>query len=362
VLRKPLPLLSPSPLCGEGEIGGEAKTGNTSMEYLIFGSAVIIILVLLLILMQKQLTSLREQVRKSLENTDQILAQRFESTSKTVSEVQTNLARLEESNKRIYEVGRDISSLQEILRAPKIRGGIGEFLLGDLLSQILPSKHFSLPHTFKSGERVDAVIHLGKRLVPVDSKFPLENFRKLLDADSDRDRKVYRRRFVSDVKSHIDAIARKYILPDEETFAFALMYIPAENVYYETIIKEQDAEDGKSIANYSMQKRVIPVSPNTFYLYLQTIILGLRGLEIEENTQQIISALGRLRVDFDRFYRDFGLIRTHLRNANVCFEYADKKLQRFKDKFKQVESTPSEEKDQATSTVEEMEETKGSTE
>lgn len=332
------------------------------MEYLIFGSAVIIILVLLLILMQKQLISLREQVRKSLENTDQILTQRFESTSKAVSEVQTNLARLEESNKRIYEVGKDISSLQEILQAPKIRGGIGEFLLGDLLSQILPSKHFSLPHTFKSGERVDAVIHLGKRLVPVDSKFPLENFRKLLETDSDRDRRVYRRRFASDVKSHIDAIAGKYILPDEETFPFALMYIPAENVYYETIIKEQDADDGKSIANYAMQKRVIPVSPNTFYLYLQTIILGLKGLEVEKNAQEIISTLGRLRVDFDRFGRDFGLIRTHLRNATVCYDSADRKLQRFEDKLKQVESTPSESKLQKTTNAEEIEEMKGSTE
>jgi len=332
------------------------------MEYLIFGSAVIIILVLLLMLMQRQLASLREQVRKSLENTGQILSQRFETTSKTVSEVQTNLARLEESNKKIYEVGKDISSLQEILKAPKIRGGIGEFLLGDLLSQILPSKHFSLPHTFKSGERVDAVIHLGKRLVPVDSKFPLENFRKLLEADSDRDKKVYRRRFISDVKLHIDAIAKKYILPDEETYPFALMYIPAENVYYETIIKEQDAEDGKSIANYSMQKRVIPVSPNTFYLYLQTIILGLKGLEVEKNAEEILSALGRLRVDFDRFGRDFGLIRTHLRNATVCYESADRKLQRFEDKLKQVESTPSEGELQGTDTPEEIKETKGSTE
>jgi DNA recombination protein RmuC len=316
------------------------------VEYLIFGSAVIIILVLLLILMQKQLAGLREQIRKSLENTDQIVSQRLETTSRAVSDVQTNLARLEESNKRIFEVGKDISSLQEILRAPKIRGGLGEFLLSDLLSQILPSKHFSLPYAFKSGERVDAVIHLAERMVPVDSKFPLENFRKLLETDSDKDRKVYRRRFVSDVKSHINAIAEKYIVPDEGTLPFALMYIPAENVYYETIVKDQDAEDGKSIADYSMQKRVIPVSPNTFYLYLQTIILGLRGLEIEKNAQEIISALGRLKVDFERFNRDFRLVRTHLRNASVCCDSADRKRQRFEDRLTEIASAQSEKKDQ----------------
>jgi len=320
---------------------GEVKTGDIPMEYLIFGSAIIIILILLLILMQKQVSSLREQVRRSLENTDQILSQRFETTSRAVNQLQINLARLEESNKKIYEVGKDISSLQEILQAPKVRGGLGEFLLGDLLGQILPSKHFSLPYTFKSGERVDAVIHLGKKLVPVDSKFPLENFRKLLEADSDRDRRTYRRKFFSDVKTHIDAIARKYILPDEGTFPFALMYIPAENVYYETIIKEEDREDGRSVASYAMGKRVIPVSPNTFYLYLQTILLGLKGLEIEKNAERIFSALGRLRMDFDKFSRDFELIRTHLRNASVCYDSADRKLKRFQEKLTQVESLPS---------------------
>jgi DNA recombination protein RmuC len=285
------------------------------MEYLIFGSAVVIILVLLLILMQKQISGLREQVRKSLENTDQTLAQRLDSTSKAVNDVQVNLARLEESNRRIYELGKDISGLQEILRAPKIRGGIGEFLLGDLLEQILPQQHFDLQHAFKSGEKVDAVIRLGDGLVPVDSKFPLDNFRRLLEAESDQEKKLYRRKFIADVKSHIDAIAGKYILPDEGTFSFALMYVPAENVYYETIIKEQGAEDGKSIAGYAMQKRVIPVSPNTLYLYLQTVILGLRGMQVEKNALEIISALSRLKVDFDRFTRDFQLTGTHLRRG-----------------------------------------------
>jgi DNA recombination protein RmuC len=327
------------------------------MELLIFGSAVIIILVLLLILLQKQMAGLREQLRKSQENTDQILSQRFETTSKAVSDVQINLARLEESNKRIFEVGKDISSLQEILRAPKLRGGIGEFFLGDLLSQILPSKHYEIPYSFRTGERVDAVIHLGKRLVPVDAKFPLENFRKILEAHTDADKKVYRRKFISDVKLHIDAISRKYILPDEGTFGFALMYIPAENVYYETIIKDQDSDDGKSLTSYAMQKKVIPVSPNTFYAYLQTIILGLKGLEIEKNAQEIISALDRLRIDFTRFSRDFELVRTHLRNAQNCYDSADRKLQKFESKLSLIETTPQQSEPQAVSIKEENTET-----
>jgi DNA recombination protein RmuC len=312
------------------------------MEFLIFGSAVIIILLLLFILIQKQVSGLRDQVRQSMENTDQILSQRLDNASRAVSEVQTNLARLEESNKRIYEVGKDISSLQELLKAPKIRGGIGEFLLSDLLSQILPSRHFSLPYSFKSGVRVDAVIQLGKKLVPVDSKFPLENFRRLVEADSDQEKKALRRKFLSDVRMHIDAIAAKYILPDEGTLPFALMYVPAENVYYETIIRGQDSDEGKDLGSYAMQKKVIPVSPNTFYLYLQTIIMGLKGLEIDRNTEEVISALGRLRVDFDRFAGDFDLTGTHLRHAGNSYDSAERKLQGFAEKLGQVASAPSE--------------------
>jgi len=310
------------------------------MEYLIFGSAVIIILILLFILMQKQLTNLREQLRRSLENTDQILSQRIEITSKVMSDVQKDLVRLEESNKRIYEVGKDISSLQDILRAPKLRGTIGEFLLSDLLSQILPDRHFSLSYQFKSGERVDAIIRLGKRLVPVDSKFPLDNFRKLLEAKSDQDKRFYQKRFQRDVKGHIDSIARKYILPDEGTYDFALMYIPAENVYYEIMVKKDIWSEEKSIVDYSMDKKVIPVSPNTFYAYLQTILFGLKGLEIERGAQEIISALGSLRGDFSRFQNDFRLIGKHLHDATRCYDSADRKFHWFGDKLEQLEIPP----------------------
>jgi DNA recombination protein RmuC len=311
------------------------------MEYLIFGSAVIIILILLFILMQKQLTNLREQLRKSLENTDQILSQRIENTSQVMSDVQKDLVRLEESNKRIYEVGKDISSLQEILRAPKLRGTVGEFFLSDLLAQILPDRHFSLSYQFKSGERVDAVIRLGKRLVPVDSKFPLDNFRKLIEAKSDQDKKFFKKRLERDVKGHIDSIARKYILPDEGTYNFALMYIPAENVYYEILVKEDATTEEKNIVDYSMEKRVIPVSPNTFYTYLQTIIFGLKGLEIDKRAQEIISTLTRLRGDFSRFKDDFRLIGTHLHNATRCYDSAERRLEFFKDKLEHVESASS---------------------
>jgi DNA recombination protein RmuC len=232
-------------------------------------------------------------------------------------------------------VGKDIAQLQEILRAPKVRGTLGELFLGDLLSQILPPKHYALQHPFRSGEIVDAIVRLG-RLVPVDAKFPLENFKRLIQTQNPQEKTMARRRFVQDVKKHIDAIASKYILPDEGTFDFALMYIPAENVYYETIIKEEGMADEGSIMTYAFSKRVVPVSPNSFYAYLHTISLGLRGLEIEENARLIIDQLARLRGDFGRFKDDFSLLGKHLSNSRAKYEDAERRLERFGDKLIQT--------------------------
>lgn len=321
------------------------------MEYLILiALAVVIILLLILFLkprpesnalnlLQQQIENLREQVRKSLDDANLLINQRLEFTTKAVTEVQANLAKIEESNKRIYEVGKDIASLQEILRAPKLRGGLGELFLGDLLSQILPSDHFDLQHKFKSGEKVDAVVKLGDGLVPVDAKFPLENFQKIIKAETEEDKKYFQKQFTSDVKKHIDSIALKYILPDEKTYEFALMYIPAENIYYETIIKDEQSGEGKSISSYALDKKVIPVSPNTFYIYLKTILLGLRGMKIEEKALDIIRSLQRLRGDFSKFQEDFSKLGTHLSHASSCYDSAEKRLERFGDKLSQVEDS-----------------------
>ncbi len=284
-----------------------------------------------ILLMQQQIEALRNRVGESLDGSSQRI-------NRAVGDVQIRLVQLEESNKRIYEIGKDISSLQEILRAPKMRGGLGELFLGDLLAQILPTDHFTLQHTFKSGERVDAVIHLGHGLVSVDAKFPLENFRKLLSVKEENEKKTFRKLFVTDVKRHIDAIAQKYILPDEKTFEFALMYIPAENVYYETIIKDAPQNENKSISDYAISKRVIPVSPNSFYAYLQSILLGLKGLKIERGALEIIRNLTRLRDDFSKFSKEFETLGTHLNNAKARYESAERCLDKFDSKLTQVES------------------------
>ena len=263
---------------------------------------------------------------KALTDSSQTFSSRLESTATAVKSVEGYIGKLEESNKRIFDIGKDISGLQELLKSPKLRGGLGELMLERLLAQILPSSYFTLQYTFSGGERVDAVIHIGDRFVCVDSKFPLESFRKMYAADDERTRKSELREFYKSVRKHIDDIARKYIRVDEGSFGFAFMYIPAENVYYETIAKDNELADDKSIQAYAMERHVIPVSPNSFYAYLYTVSLGLKGLEIEKNAEEVIGRLRGLSAQLGRFQEEFGVLGTHIRNAQGKYESADKQL------------------------------------
>jgi DNA recombination protein RmuC len=283
--------------------------------------------------MTGQMNAQMGAITQQLSQTTGQIGQRLDNAARVVGEVRQNLGELSKAAERIFEVGKDISSLQEILRAPKLRGTLGELFLGDLLSQILPPNHFTLQYAFREGEVVDAVIHLGQGLVPIDAKFPLENFRRMIEGQGDEEKKANRRKFVTDLKRHIDLIASKYILPDEGTFDFALMYIPAENVYYETMIRDETLGDEKSLANYALSRRVIPVSPSSFYAYLQAIVLGLKGLRIEKSAREIIQHLGRLQGDFTRFREDFEVLGKHLNNIRSRYEEASKRLDRFGEKL-----------------------------
>ena len=276
------------------------------------------------------------QVTDQLQKSTGDVNTRLDNAAKVVSEVSKGLGGLSEATKKVFEVGKDIASLQEILRSPKLRGGLGELFLGELLAQILPPAHFSLQHRFKSGEAVDAVIRLGHNLVPVDAKFPLENFKRVIVVSSEEEQRAAKRKFIADVKKHIDAIAGKYILPDEGTFDFALMYIPAENVYYELIIRDEAVDTDKGLLNYAFAKRVIPVSPNSFYAYLQTILLGLKGMHIEARAQEILTSLARLSGDFRKFQEEFELVGKHLTNTKSRYDEADKKLAKFDDKLQSL--------------------------
>ena len=312
----------------------------------------IVIIILLVILVVFFLWDRLRAGQRWKEQSDIIsktVGERIADTTKVFGEVKESLGELTHRTKEIQEVGKNISGLQEILRAPKLRGGFGELLLERLLADILPRNNYSLQYRFRSGETVDAVIRIGGNLVPIDSKFPLEDFERITTAESEQEQVALRRQFTRTIKKHIDDVT-KYILPDENTFDFALMYIPAENVYYETILRGQPEES--EIYSYTLQKRVIPVSPNSFYAYLQVIILGLKGLHIEKTACDILGHLGRLQGDLQDFQEDYSTLGGHIRHAATKYEEAATKLTRLGDKLQLAGETPVEklpEKDNETS-------------
>ncbi|MBL7151859.1 MAG: DNA recombination protein RmuC, partial [Candidatus Omnitrophica bacterium] len=285
-----------------------------------------VVVITLVLKISAQVNERLNQMSQSVQEANRAIIQGLGDSSSIFGNVKEQLGKLEKTNERIYEVGKDISGLQELLRAPKFRGQMGETLLENLLSQVLPKDHYQMQYRFRSSEAVDAVIRLGERLVSIDAKFSLENFQKLLDASQEEEKNAHRRKFIQDVKNRINEIALKYILPSENTYDFALMYIPAENVYYEIIIKED-------LLSYCIGKKVIPVSPNTFYAYLQVICLGLKGLKVEENAKQILKNLSTLQIEINKFKDDFDKLGGHLNNAKSKYDDSQKRLDRFSDRL-----------------------------
>ncbi len=294
--------------------------------FLVLGVFIIVITLKI----SSQVNERLNQMAQALQEANKIIGQNLGSTTAIFGNVQESLGQIKESNERIYEISKDISSLQELLRAPKFRGELGETLLENLLSQVLPRENYSMQYRFKTADAVDAVIKLGERLVPIDAKFSLENFQKVLEFPDEQSKNLYRKKFIQDVKNRVDEIASKYILPHENTYDFAFMYIPAENVYYEIIIKAD-------LLTYFSSKKVIPVSPNTFYAYLQIICLGLRGLKIEENAKVILKNLSSLTVEIGKFKEEFDVLGTHISNAKSKYDDSQKKLDKFSDRLSGIQ-------------------------
>ena len=278
--------------------------------------------------LQSQLQALDARLTAGVSGVQQSLASSLTGTGETMRNVDHQLGKLSESTQRMLEVGRDISGLQEMLRAPKARGQFGELLLERLLADVLPIDSFVLQHRFRNGTIVDAAVHLGGGLVPIDAKFPDAAFRRIIDADSDAARTLARREFGRDVRGHIDAVS-KYILPDEGTFGFALMYIPAENVYYEAMIRDEAGD----LQAYAQGKRVIPCSPNTMFAYLQALVLGLKGLQVEDRAREIVAHLERLNDDFARFRREFETLGAHIAHAKTKYDDVDRGATKFGDRL-----------------------------
>jgi DNA recombination protein RmuC len=278
----------------------------------------------------RRLLAIDEKLDRRLADLDTKVDRRLESASKQSVAIHEKLAKVDEATTQVLEQAKAFGRLEQALRPPKARGGFGEILLGNLLGDRLPRGSYELQYGFATGERVDAIIRVD-RLVPIDAKFPLDNFERLAAAESDDERALYEKAFARDLRGHVDAIATKYIRPDEGTYDFALMYLPAESVYYELVCGKTGA-----LLQYAHEKRVFPVSPTTFTAQLQVIALGLKGLQIEQHAHEVMAYVAQLGNDFDRFKADFDVVGKHLGNAQSKYAEAEKRLDRFESKLERA--------------------------
>ena len=278
----------------------------------------------------RRLEAVVETMDRRLCELDAKVDRRLESATQTTNKIHERLGRVDEATSQMLDRAKDLARLEQALRPPKARGGFGELLLENLLRDRLPPSAYSVQHTFATGDRVDAVVRAGQ-LIPVDSKFPLDNYNRAVEADSDDQRQLHDRAFGRDVRNHIDAIAAKYIRPSEGTYDFAFMYVPVEAVYYELACGKTGA-----LLQYAHEKRVFPVSPTTFVAYLQVIVLGLRGMQIEQHAHEVMGYVADLQQDFGKFAEDFDLIGTHLGRAQSKFADAGKRLDKLEVKLDQA--------------------------
>jgi DNA recombination protein RmuC len=292
-----------------------------------------------------QINHLMQSVTQQLGQVRQDLQAGVASSGKLASDAQISMAQqLQASSEAIrkisgqlgevQQVGRDLmqtsQTLQTVLGGAKTRGTLGEMALDRILADALPHNAYETQFRFAStGAIVDAIVRSGDRVLSIDSKFPLDAYRKLVDAPADA-----RREFGQAVRKHADSIAEKYILPDEHTFDFALMFVPSEGVYYELLMTE-DPKYGK-LDEYCRTKRVFPVSPNTFYACLSAVALSLQGQKIEENARHLFASLAGLNKQFESFAEVYDKLGTHLRHAQMSYEDADSRLARARNSLEQM--------------------------
>lgn len=240
-------------------------------------------------------------VSKLLSTNSKQLNDRLDTAARVIGDLKQNLGEMS-------EVGKGIRSLQEFLQSPKLRGNIGEQVLTDMIGQTFPKNSFHLQYQFRSGVKVDAVLKTDAGLLCVDSKFPMENFTRMHKGETEAIRNTAKRDFLSDVKKHVSDISKKYILPEEGTMDFALMYVPSESVYYE-IANMNDLMD------YARRLRVYPVSPNTLYAHLQVLLLSFQGKELEQKSRHVFQLLRGIQKDYGKVEENLGVLSKHLNNA-----------------------------------------------
>lgn len=286
--------------------------------------------------LKDQRVSLEEQMKNQRETLNQqtkFISERLEKSSDVIREVQKQLG-------GIQEFGTDMKDLSNILKSPKLRGGLGEQFLYEILENFLPKDLFKTQYKFKDGSVCDAVVFTDKGIIPVDSKFPMENFKAMITAETQAERDKFKKTFVSDVKKRIDEISGKYILPEEKTTDQAIMYVPSENVYYELIVNTPEIED------YSKSKNVILASPNTLSYFLKVLLVAYQQHELQKHTGEILKALAGIKVEAGKFNDDLNVLERHISNSYKSMDGVKSRFARLYgriDKAQAIEKTGKEE-------------------
>ncbi|MBI4049907.1 MAG: DNA recombination protein RmuC [Candidatus Doudnabacteria bacterium] len=243
----------------------------------------------------------RKEIQESIAGSNKEINARLTEAARLFSDVQHKVGQM-------TELGRSMQAVQELLKGPKTRGIFGEDALESLLKQVLPAHNYQMQYRFQSGEAVDCVVKLKEGLVCIDSKFPLENFRAMMKSETDEDRENFRRAFVRDVKKHVETITKKYILTNEGTLDFALMYVPMESVFQEIV------NDGE-LMDYARSRKVHITSPNSFYHYITIIHTALKGAQMNELARQVLNIIAALKQDSEKFATNLGVLNKHVTNA-----------------------------------------------
>lgn len=254
------------------------------------------------------------------------MASELKNSRETLGQVQQQLGAVQQAGQQMSQATQ---TLQNILGGAKSRGSLGEVTLERLLEDALPRERYQRQFRFSSGEAADAVVFLRDKLLPIDSKFPLDAFRRIGEqtaAQAPAQIEEARRAFATAVKGHTDSIAKKYIVPNEGTLGIALMFVPSESVYYE-LLMTADAK-GQPLDEYCREQNVIPVSPNTLYAHLQVILMGLQGMQIEENAKRLLASLSGMQKQMENFADVFEKLGSHLKNAQQSYSEADKRFER----------------------------------
>lgn len=278
-------------------------------------------------LVMQQLNHMNQVLDSKLSESSKTIQNQFAQSARIISSVTEKLTRLDETNKQVVGFADQLKSLQDVLKNPKQRGVLGEYYLETVLKNVLPPGSYKMQYSFKDNTAVDAVIFVNKQIIPIDSKFSLENYNRILESKDANERKRYEAAFVADLKNRIDETA-KYVKPEEKTMDFAFMFIPSEAVFYDLLINKVGAitEETSNLIYYAAKKKVVVVSPTSLLAYLQTVLQGMRNQKISEQAYSIIKEVERLGKHLFTYSEYMKKLGCHLETTVSSYNKAGREL------------------------------------